>query len=133
MRNIQNRHKRIKHRNSLIIARLWRKLIKFSENPVSGSEVSGLRSEPWDGSWISRLESEQKSRVSGLTLRIFKSHITSLVETWVLNTPSEIKLIDYVIALVTCFLRKVLSWITHKSSSWSNDALYCCFLLLRVP
>ena len=34
MRNIQNRHKRIKHMNSLINARLQRKSRKFAENPI---------------------------------------------------------------------------------------------------
>ena len=39
MRNIQNRHKRIKHMNSFINARLQRKLRKFSNNLLSGSKV----------------------------------------------------------------------------------------------
>ena len=44
MRNMQNRHKRIKHVNSFINARHQIKLRKFLENPLSGpmSRVSGL-------------------------------------------------------------------------------------------
>ena len=42
MRNIQNRYKRIKHMNSFINTRHQRKLRKFLENPLSGSQVSGL-------------------------------------------------------------------------------------------
>ena len=41
MKSIRNRHKRIKHMNSVINARLQRKLRKFAENPLSGSRVSG--------------------------------------------------------------------------------------------
>ena len=41
MRNIQNRHKWIKYINSFIIAKFQRKLRKFSENPLSGSQVLG--------------------------------------------------------------------------------------------
>ena len=41
MRNIRNRHKRIKHMNSFINARFQRKPRKFSENPLSGCQVSG--------------------------------------------------------------------------------------------
>ena len=44
MRNIKNRHKRIKHMNSFINARRQRKLRKFPENPLSGSWVLGLGS-----------------------------------------------------------------------------------------
>ena len=44
MKNIQNRHKRIKHMNSVINTRLQRRLRKFAENPLSGSRVSGLGS-----------------------------------------------------------------------------------------
>ena len=44
MRNIQNRQKPIKHMNSFINARWQRKLIKFSENPLSDSQVSGRES-----------------------------------------------------------------------------------------
>ena len=44
MRNMQNRRKPIKHMNSFIIARLQRILRKFSENPLTGSRVLGLRS-----------------------------------------------------------------------------------------
>ena len=44
MRSIQNRHKRIKDMNSFINARLQRKLIKFAENPLSGSWFLGLGS-----------------------------------------------------------------------------------------
>ena len=39
MRNIQKRHKRIKHINSFINARLQRKPRKFAEKPISGSRV----------------------------------------------------------------------------------------------
>ena len=39
MKNIQNRHKLIKHTNSFINARLQRKLRKFAENSLSGSRV----------------------------------------------------------------------------------------------
>ena len=41
MRNIQNRHKDIKHMNSFINVRRQRKLRKFLENPLSWSQVSG--------------------------------------------------------------------------------------------
>ena len=41
MRNIQNRHKCIKYINSFIMAKFQRKLRKFSENPLSGSQVLG--------------------------------------------------------------------------------------------
>ena len=41
MRNIQNRHKDIKHMNSFINVRRQRKLRKFLENPLSQSQVSG--------------------------------------------------------------------------------------------
>ena len=44
MKNIENRHKRIKHMNSFINARLQRKLRKFAGNPLSGSQVPGLGS-----------------------------------------------------------------------------------------
>ena len=44
MRNIQNRHKRIMQMNSFIIARLQRKLRKFFENPLSGSQFRVLES-----------------------------------------------------------------------------------------
>ena len=39
-----NRHKRKKHMNSFINARLQRKLRKFAENPISGSRVLRLGS-----------------------------------------------------------------------------------------
>ena len=42
MRNIQNRHKRIKHMISFINARHQRKFRKFLENPLSEPQVSGL-------------------------------------------------------------------------------------------
>ena len=41
MRNIQNRHKDIKHMNSFKNVRRQRKLRKFLENPLSRSQVSG--------------------------------------------------------------------------------------------
>ena len=44
MKNIQNRHKNIKHMNSFLKPRLQRKLRKFAENLLSGSGVSGLGS-----------------------------------------------------------------------------------------
>ena len=44
MRNIQNRHKRIKYMNSFINARFQRKLRKFAEKLLPGSWVSGLGS-----------------------------------------------------------------------------------------
>ena len=59
MKNMQNRHKRIKHMNSSINARLQRRLRKFAENPLSGFRVSGLTYELGPG-----------SRVSGLTFRV---------------------------------------------------------------
>ena len=52
MRNIQNRHKRIKHMNLVINARFQRKLRKFAENPLPGSHVSGLGSRLPPMSWI---------------------------------------------------------------------------------
>ena len=42
MRNIQNRHKRIKHMISFINARRQRKLRKFLENPLPESQVLDL-------------------------------------------------------------------------------------------
>ena len=76
MRNIQNRQKRIKYKRmktSFIIARLYRKMKKFSENAPSGSWVSDLRphlwgsgSHLWDGSQISGLGSWVLSTVPGL-------------------------------------------------------------------
>ena len=95
MRNIQNRHKRIKYMNSFINARRQRKLRKFLENlfsgsqvwvlgptlrilgptyelgpgsqvPPLGSRVSSPRSHLWDRSRISGLGSHQKSRVQVL-------------------------------------------------------------------
>ena len=42
MRNIQNRHKRIRHMNSFINSRLQRKLRKFAENPLLGFRASPL-------------------------------------------------------------------------------------------
>ena len=48
---IQNRHKLMKRMNSFIKARRQRKLRKFSENPLSGSQVSGF------GSWFPSLGS----------------------------------------------------------------------------
>ena len=55
MRNIENRHKRIKQMNLFINARFQRKLWKFAENPLSESRVSGLGSRvPIFGSWVSR-------------------------------------------------------------------------------
>ena len=48
MRNIQNRYKRIKYMDSFINTRHQRKLRKFLENPLSGSQVSGLGSHLYD-------------------------------------------------------------------------------------
>ena len=42
MRDIQNRYKCIKHMNSFINTRYQRKLRKFLENPLSGSQVLGF-------------------------------------------------------------------------------------------
>ena len=60
MRNIKSRHKHTKYMNSFIITRLQRKLRKFSENPLSGSWVSGPTFrvpgptyEIGPGSWVS--------------------------------------------------------------------------------
>ena len=80
MRSIQNRHKRcIKHMNSFmrmnsfLNARLQRKLRKFSENPISGSWVSGptirvpgLGSRVPPMRWIPGLESHVLPTVPGL-------------------------------------------------------------------
>ena len=44
MRNIKNRHKRIKQVNSFINARFQRNLRTFVKNPLSGSPVLGLES-----------------------------------------------------------------------------------------
>ena len=53
MRNMQNRHKRIKHMNSFMIARFQRKLRKLSENPLTGFRVSGHTFRvPGLGSWV---------------------------------------------------------------------------------
>ena len=52
MKNVQNRHKRIKHMNSFINARLQRKLRKFAENPLSGSRVPPMSWVPDLGSWV---------------------------------------------------------------------------------
>ena len=52
MRNIQNRHKRIKHMNLFINAMFQTKLRKFAENPLPGSQVSGLGSRHPPMSWI---------------------------------------------------------------------------------
>ena len=52
MRSIQNRHKRIKHMNLFINARFQRKLRKFAENPLPGSQVSRLGSRLPLMSWI---------------------------------------------------------------------------------
>ena len=63
MRNIQNKHKRIKHMKSFINARFQRKLRKFTENPLSGSQAWGPTfrvSSPTAHLWV-------ESRVSGLT------------------------------------------------------------------
>ena len=59
MRSIQNRHKRTKHMNLFINARFQRKLRKFAENPLPGSQVSGL------GSPTSTYELDPRSQVSG--------------------------------------------------------------------
>ena len=48
MRNIQNRYKRIKYMDSFINTSHQRKLRKFLENPLSGSQVSGLGSHLYD-------------------------------------------------------------------------------------
>ena len=66
MRNIQNRHKCIKHMNSFTNARLQRKLRKFAENPISGSRVPRL------GSRVSSLTCElgPGSQVVGPTVRV---------------------------------------------------------------
>ena len=66
MKNMQNRHKRIKHMNSSINARLQRRLRKFAENPLSGFRVSGLTYELGPGSRVSPSESWD----SGPTFRI---------------------------------------------------------------
>ena len=77
MRKIQNKHKRIKHKNLFKNARLQRKLIKFAENPISGfrvphlgSRISDSGSHLWVGTWISGLGSHVYgvgSRVPGPT------------------------------------------------------------------
>ena len=77
MRKIQNKHKRIKHKNLFNNARLQRKLIKFAENPISGfrvphlgSRISDSGSHLWVGTWISGLGSHVYgvgSRVPGPT------------------------------------------------------------------
>ena len=66
MRNIQNRHKCIKHMNSFTNARLERKLRKFAENPISGSRVPRL------GSRVSSLTCElgPGSRVLGPKVKV---------------------------------------------------------------
>ena len=52
MRNMQNRHKRIKHMNLFINARFQRKLRKFAENPLPRSHVSGVGSRLPPMTWI---------------------------------------------------------------------------------
>ena len=42
MRNIQHRHKRVKHMNSFKSARFQRKPRKFAQKPLPGPRVSGL-------------------------------------------------------------------------------------------
>ena len=70
MRNIHNRHKRIKYMNSFIITRFQRKLRKFSENPISRFRVSGPNGSwvPPSGSWVlgPTYEMGPGSRVPGL-------------------------------------------------------------------
>ena len=67
MRNIQNRHKRIKHMNSLINARLQRKSRKFAENPIwvtrLGSRVPAPTYEMGPGSRVSGPTNNPGSRV----------------------------------------------------------------------
>ena len=70
---MQNRHKRIKHMNSFLNARLQRKLRKFAENPLSRSRVPGPTYELRPGSRVLgpvfRVPSLE-SRVQGLGSRV---------------------------------------------------------------
>ena len=87
MRNIQNRHKDIKHMNSFINVRRQRKLRKFLKNPLSGSQVSGLTFripgptyELGPGYWVSGLRSWVSplvSRVSGPASHLWDGSLVS--------------------------------------------------------
>ena len=103
IRNIQNRHKLIKHMNSFIKARIQRKLRKFPENPFSGSRVSGptirvpdLGSQVPPMSWIPGLGSRVPSKKWVPSLRC---QVPPTVPV------SRVPLIGY--AVHTCFTHKM--------------------------
>ena len=81
MRNIQNRHKRIKHMNLFINAMFQRKLRKFAENPLPGSQVSGLGSRHPPMSWIPGL----RFQVPGLRSQVPGPIYQIAPESWVLG------------------------------------------------
>ena len=132
MRNIQNRHKRINQMNSFINARFQRKLIKFAENTLSGSPVSGLGSRIPPLNWVAGLESRvpslrSRSRVPGLSYELGPgsrvSGSTNSLGSWVpLFGNASFEQVFYVFKILEISKGKHTKNITMKAHSMK--ALY---------
>ena len=127
IRNIQNRHKRIKHMNTFIIAMFPGKLRKCSENPVSESRVSapsfrvlGLRSQIPPLRWVPSLKSYSARIVTNSsTLAISKMFFAddkfSVVSIFVTKCSKPINLKTFIYAS-----RKMSPFVIQKVNGHGN-------------
>ena len=130
MRNIQNRHKPIKHMNSLISARYQRKLRKVSEIHFKGHEswvpgptfrVTVPTYMMGPGSWVSSLTNSSGSRVPLFGYALICLHkFLSFVKSF-LNVPSFKK----PLILKKCPLFKKSKNVNNTKVKWIDE--WSCF------
>ena len=122
MRNIQNRYKRIKHMDSFINTRHQRKLRKFLENPLSGSQVSGLGPHLYDPG----------SQIPSPTYELGAGSQVSSPTFWILGLRSQVPPMRWVPGLGSRVPPKALGLRSHfLDMPWTSAAHLASFCLLQ--
>ena len=122
MRNIQNRYKRIKYMDSFINTRHQRKLRKFLENPLSGSQVSGLGSHLYDPG----------SQIPSPTYELGPGSQVSSPNFWILGLRSQVPPMRWVPGLGSQVPPKALGLRSHfLDMPWTSAAHLASFCLLQ--